>query len=74
MHSPENIPQTEENIPLLADIAVRNAYRDALQAGRSVLTVRDDMLIKVFPSGAVRELRQLEPGTKVEPGQSVHLQ
>ena len=73
MNPPPKIPQTEENIPLLADIAVQRAYREALEAGQSVLTVQDDRLIEVFPDGSIREIKPIEPGIAVEPGQSASL-
>ncbi len=73
MNPPPDIPQTEENIPLLADLAVRRAYKEALEAGQSVLTVRDEMLVEVFPDGRVRDIRPIAPGISVEPGQSASL-
>lgn len=64
---------TEEDIPMLAAIAVRRAYREALEAGPSVLTVKDDQLIEVFPDGTIRQIRPVEPGISVEPGQTATL-
>lgn len=73
MNAPENIPQTDENVPILAKLAVKQAYHDAVVAGRTITKAEDGKLIEALPSGAVREIKQLEPATKATPGQTYRL-
>lgn len=60
--------QGEEDIPALAEQAIRNAVASAIAAGRSVLVTQDDAVYEVFPDGAKRLLTQLLPRMRIEPG------
>lgn len=73
MSAPENIPQTDENVPVLAKLAVKQAYHDAVIAGRTITKAEGGKLVETLPSGSVREIKQLEPTTKATPGQTYRL-
>ena len=70
MNPLEHIPQTDENIPLLAAIAVKNAYEQAVAAGQTVVKVAGGKLVESRPDGTTRELKAVEPGVRVTPGQT----
>ena len=72
-NTPKNIPQTDENVPALAKLAVEQAYREAVAAGRSITKAEGGKLVEVMPNGAVREIKLLEPATKATPGQTYSL-
>jgi hypothetical protein len=59
----------EEQIPELAELAIKQAYWQALASGSSVLAVKDNILIEVFPDGSKKIIKQLEPAMRVKPGQ-----
>ena len=63
----ENFEQTEEQIPVLAELAVRQAYRDALAAGQSVLTADSGTIFEIFPDGTRREVKRINPPTPAIP-------
>ena len=67
-------PHTEDQIPLLAAIAVERAYRDALAAGQHVLIADSGVLVEVSPDGTRRELKLLEPHVPVTQGQVIAIQ
>ena len=73
MQQPMEIEQTEEQIPALAELAVKRAFEDALNAGQSVLTVESGTIVEVFPDGTKREIKQIEPSTPVTRGQIMHV-
>lgn len=68
MNAPENIPQTEENIPLLAALAVKQAIKDALESGRSVTQAKDGKIIERMPDGSERIIKLIEPPMAIKPG------
>ena len=60
--------QSEEQIPLLAEQAIREAIASAIASGRSVLVTQGEVVYEVFPDGSRQPLTQLMPRTHVEPG------
>jgi hypothetical protein len=69
----ESINFLEDNIPILADAAVKQAYWQALAAGSSVLVSKDGALIEMFPDGTQKVVKQLEPQTAATIGQRLQL-
>ena len=63
----------EENIPILAEAALKQAYWQALASGSSVLICEDDALIEIFPDGTKKILKQLEPQSSFTVGQRLEL-
>lgn len=70
----EPIPQTDENVPLLAEIAVKQAYQNARDAGQTIVEVRDGKLVESHPDGTTKEIRAVAPGIRVTPGQTYSMQ
>jgi hypothetical protein len=68
------VPQTEDQIPMLAAMAIERAYRQALAAGQHVLVAESGVLIDVAPDGTRRVVKQLEPNISVTVGQVITLQ
>lgn len=66
----ENMLFLEEQIPELAESAVRQAYWDALNSGSSVLEYQNGALIEVFPDGTHKFVKKLPSQSKVKPGQT----
>ncbi len=60
--------QTEEDIPALADQAVRQVVASAIAEGRSVLVQQDEAVYEVFPDGSRQILVKIIPRLNVEPG------
>lgn len=69
----ERMRTLEEHIPDLAEAAVKQAYLQALAAGSSVLVSEDGALVEIFPDGAKKVIKQLEPQTAVISGQRFKL-
>jgi hypothetical protein len=69
----ESMRFLEENIPLLADAAIKQAYWQALASGSSVLVCENDVLVETFPDGSRKVLKQLEPQTSATLGQRIEL-
>ncbi len=69
----ERLRFMEEKIPLLADAAIKQAYRQALASGSSVLVCENDALVEIFPDGTRKVLKQLEPQTSATVGQRMEL-
>jgi hypothetical protein len=69
----ESMRFLEENIPLLADAAIKQAYWQALASGSSVLVCENDVLVETFPDGSRKVLKQLEPQTSATVGQRIEL-
>lgn len=68
------IPQTEDQIPLLAAMAIERAYHEALAAGQPVLIADSGVLVEVSPDGTRRVLKPLHPHVPVILGQVITLQ
>lgn len=64
----------EEQIPELAEGAVKKAYWDALNAGFSVVVYADEALVEVFPDGSRKMLKRMPAQFKETPGQRYVLQ
>jgi len=63
----------EENIPELADAAIKQAYWQALASGSSVLVCENDVLVETFPDGSRKVLKQLAKQTTATVGQRIEL-
>lgn len=63
----------EDDIPNLAEVAVRQAYARALQSGSSVLEVVNGKLVRSNPDGSRTVLRAVKPGRVVIPGTKISL-
>lgn len=70
----ESMRFLEEQIPELAEAAVRQAYWDALNSGNSVLEYEDGALIEIFPDGTRNLVKHLPTQNKVTPGQTYKIQ
>lgn len=72
--SEESMLFLEEQIPELAEAAIRQAYWDALNSGSSVLEYDDSALVEVFPDGTRKIIKSLPAQSKVIPGQTFKIQ
>ena len=72
--SEESLDYLEAHIPELADAAIKQAYWAALASGSSVIEVREDALVEVFPDGTYKTIKQLPPQTRVATGQILQRQ
>lgn len=59
----------EEQIPDLAETAIKQAYWQALASGHTVLECENGVLVEVHPNGTKKVIKKLHPPIKVEPGQ-----
>lgn len=64
--SEEKMRFLEEQIPELADTAVKQAYWKSLTSGYSVLEAKEGFLVEVFPDGSTKKHKKLPESTKVE--------
>ena len=69
--SEDSLNYLEAHIPELADVAVRQAYWQALASGSSVLEVHEGALVEIFPDGTQKMIKAMSPQTKVAVGQVV---
>lgn len=58
----------EEQIPEQARLAFKQAQQNALNAGHSVLTVRQNVLVEIAPDGSSQIRKQLTDPFKVTRG------
>ena len=70
----ESMRFLEEQIPELAEAAVRLAYWNALNAGYSVVEYEDGALVEVFPDGTRKMIKRLPAQFEATPGQRYVLQ
>ncbi len=63
----------EEHIPDLAEVAITQAYWQALASGSSVLERENDSLVEVFPDGSRKIIRPLSPQTPTQIGQRLEI-
>lgn len=74
MHLPEKtIRYLEDHIPDLAEIAIKQAYWQALASGSHVLECRNGFLVEVHPDGTEKTIRKIKPPIKVSIGQRIEL-
>ena len=59
----------EEQIPELAEIALKQAYHNSLASGRRVFEAINGQLIETHPDGTFRVLKSLPFPMSVTPGQ-----
>ncbi len=69
-----SLPQTEDQIPHLAAIAVERAYRNALDAGQVVLIADAGIIFEIYPDGSRREFKRIPPNVPATCGQIISLQ
>jgi len=63
----------EAHIPELAEIAVKQAYWQALASGSSVLQCEDGVIYEIFPDGNRQEVKRIPPMTPATIGQRIDL-
>jgi hypothetical protein len=63
----------EEQIPELAVMALKLAYREALASGSCVLIVKDGTLVEVSPDGSERIIKELPRWIPVTPGKYLRI-
>lgn len=61
----------EQQIPELADVAIKQAYWHALASGSSVLVAENGILLEVFPDGTQKIIRHLMPSTPITADQKL---
>lgn len=67
------IADLENEFPTLAGAAFTAARSDALASGQSVMQSENGVIYEVFPNGARRERKQIEPPTFIEVGTKVFI-
>ena len=68
MSQSQEATQTEDQIPQLAEQAVRRAVVDAVASGKSILVTENDVVYEVFADGSKKTLTHVLPRMHVEPG------
>lgn len=71
--SEKAIQLLEEQIPELAEKALKQAYWNALASGSVILTAEDGNLKEIHPDGTRTVLKKLPKSTKVTVGQKLEL-
>ncbi len=61
----------EENIPAQAQLALNQARQNALNAGYSVLAVRQNQLVEIAPDGSSQVRKQIAESISVVRGQKI---
>lgn len=69
----KNIATLETAFPAASGSAFARARDEVLAAGLSVLQSEGDVIYEVFPDGRRREIKRIEPPTRVVPGSKVRL-
>lgn len=59
----------EEHIPELAELALKQAYWQALASGHKVLECKNRKLVETYPDGTQKVIKKLSPPIPVTPGQ-----
>lgn len=67
-----SIRYLEEQIPQLAESALRKAFWATLSSGQSVLAVEDGYLCEFFPDGTKKKIKATNPRTPVKTGQKFY--
>ena len=70
MNDYEFLPQTDDDIPLLAAVAVRKARQHALAHGLSIVEAQGGFLVEVASDGTTRKIKEITPGLRVRRGQT----
>lgn len=63
----------EDQVPELAEAAVKLAYWKSLAFGNSVLECKNDSLIRMNPDGTEEFIKKLPPSSPVTPGQILEI-
>jgi len=63
----------EEQIPDLADLAVKQAYWQTLAAGYNVLESENNTIVEVYPDGTRRTIKQIPPAIPIAKGQRLEI-
>ncbi|MCE9555862.1 MAG: hypothetical protein K8T91_21140 [Planctomycetes bacterium] len=69
----ETLKRLEDQVPELTDIALKQAYWQALASGSSVLEAEGGFIYEVFPDGTRKPVKQILPPTPVKIGQKLVL-
>lgn len=63
----------EEHIPELAELAVKQAYWNALASGNSVLECENGIIMEIHPDGTRKIIKKLTPPKKITVGQRLEI-
>ncbi len=63
-----HIVQLEEEFPSLSGNAFSAAFKQAREAGETVLVADKDVLYEVAPNGTRKRMKDIPPATPVPPG------
>lgn len=63
----------EEHIPELADLAIKQAYWNALASGSSVLECQNGVIVEVHPDGTRKIIKKISPPTEITLGQRLKI-
>lgn len=69
----ETLSRLEDQVPELVDIALKQAYWQALASGSSVLEAEEGFVYEVFPDGTRKTVKQIAPPSLVAIGQKLVL-
>ncbi len=72
--SEKDIQQLENQFPLVSGSAFVAARQEALENGLSVLQSENGVIYEVFPDGHRREVKRVEPPSRVVPGRIFTIQ
>lgn len=67
---PKTLDELENEVPALAERALKEAYKKALEAGLSVMVSSNGFLYKVKPDGSRVRIKALDPDVPVARGAS----
>ncbi|MCU0470014.1 MAG: hypothetical protein MUF58_15575 [Arcicella sp.] len=65
MLNENEIDYLEQQIPILAETATKQAFWQTLASGDSVIIAKDGELIEVFPDGTRKVIKNIEKPIKV---------
>ncbi len=60
MLNDKEIDFLERKIPMLAELATKKAYLEALASGSTVMIARDGQLIEIFPDGTEKFFKEID--------------
>ncbi len=65
MLSEQELDYLEQQIPILAETATKQAYWQTLASGDKVMIAKDGQLIEVSPNGTRRIIREIDKPVRV---------
>jgi hypothetical protein len=69
----KSIEYLEKHIPEMAEVAVKQAYWQALASGSSVLVSENGEINEVFPDGTVKFVKKVEGSFEMEKGKVINI-